>query len=517
MKILDWLRAKEFNLQREMLKILILIILLISVLSINAVAITLIEGGAISNITNLNVTNNYNTYNVSNETILDVVNNNILHNVVYEGDENKTLVYCGNITGATSDLCTLAPGAEIDPVYTADKPNIVFNNSGIWNINTTERKGNSSEDINALIYAALTTYLNKSDAYVLLSTYTNLSTTYELLSTYINSSAAYSLLSTYANQTWVTANYVDIGSANKTKLTWGNITDKPTKFGNSTEEINAIIYPLLASYANTSLLSTYLNTSTAYTLLSTYLNKSTAYTLLSTYSNLTTVYSLLSTYWNISSGYTTLSTYLNTSTAYTLLSTYINKSTVYSLLSTYANSSTVNDSIQNNIKAGYGIDLTNVGDFINITADINTVNLKFTSGEINTIQDITTTSNVTFNKVSTEDIVIDQSIRATNWQSRSIDYNMTCTNFFVIGTRAAVTQTILLPLASCSSGTIGGYIVVIKRNTATASVNVTARTGDNIDGLSYYLLDVNKEAVTLLADGDHTWYVIAAYSISSPS
>ncbi|MEM3374018.1 MAG: hypothetical protein QXE31_02235, partial [Candidatus Woesearchaeota archaeon] len=290
-------------------------------------------------------------------------------------------------------------------------------------------------------YNTLSTYTNKSLVYSILSTYANtsdvlsISTLYNTLTTYLNKSEAYTTLSTYANQSWVISQgylttesdnlaisklstywnksdaYTTLSNyINQTTLynnilyayanqSWAvnNFIQQGTKLGNSTQEIQAVYYPTLATYTNNSqvyaLLSTYSNTSLVYNLLSTYANTSdvlalgTLYNTLATYLNKTDVYIVLSTYLNatdqrfnettlinnlnttanikklgfnttaeldnrfIQQGtklgnttqeiqavyYPTLSSYANTTQVYGLLSTYSNTTLVYSLLSTYLN------------------------------------------------------------------------------------------------------------------------------------------------------------------------------------
>lgn len=80
---------------------------------------------------------------------------------------------------------------------------------------------------------------------------------------------------------------------------------------NSSADMEAVFYPVLSTYTNSSALNSYTTTANLYGLFGTYANTSSVSSLLSTYANTTA----LSSYQTITAGSSLLSTYLNSSTA----------------------------------------------------------------------------------------------------------------------------------------------------------------------------------------------------------
>jgi len=91
----------------------------------------------------------------------------------------------------------------------------------------------------------------------------------------------------------------------------------------------------------------------------------------------------------------------------------------------------------------------------------------------------------------------------SNISSKNGNYTLTLSDEIIIVTNTA---TITLPTAIGNTG----RTYTIKRYTTSGNTTINTTSGQLIDGISTYILDVNKKAVKVVSDGAN-WYTIASF------
>ena len=87
---------------------------------------------------------------------------------------------------------------------------------------------------------------------------------------------------------------------------------------------------------------------------------------------------------------------------------------------------------------------------------------------------------------------------------------MTTTDFAILASASSAAFTVTLPAAD-TPGACNGMIVFIKKtDSSTNAVTIAAASGDSIEGNASMVLGKQYDALQLISNGVHEWFVLGS-------